>query len=127
MSQTNSIITPGQKTPQIHNSRHQREEYTLEDYEDSLPPLTQQHYRDTPAYSTHFDQNNNTQTKTSSPPASSDLYQLIIKALPILIKLFLSNETTTRIECFLALGSLLQVEKTVSDTLISLGISSLNQ
>ena len=51
--------------------------------------------------------------------------ELITMLIPIIVKLFLAKGTTEKIECFMEIGSLFQLEGEVNNTLSKIGISSL--
>jgi len=54
----------------------------------------------------------------------SNLQNIAVKFIPLLIKLFFNTSVTSRIECFLEIGSLLKSEKIVHEILENLGLSS---
>lgn len=98
---------------------------TEEDLDCSLPPIYQTTSTQipTPQYQAKNTPVQNKDTDTSLLPT---LKQCLLMCLPILIKLFLSNTLSTKIECFHELGSLLQLESTVSSVLAELGHTSLS-
>jgi hypothetical protein len=49
---------------------------------------------------------------------------LLTKMLPIIMKLFLSEKLTDKIECFLEIGQILQAEEMVTQTLEKLRLTS---
>jgi hypothetical protein len=65
-----------------------------------------------------------------SPSSGSSLFQSLkqyfITLLPILIKLVLSHNQSSKIECLLELGSVLQIDSTVISLLTDLGFSSIS-
>jgi len=69
----------------------------------------------------HRKQNANLQNHVSF----TVLYDLAAKILPLVIKLFLSKDITSKIECFIELGTLLKSDTVVSDALENLGLTSI--
>ena len=72
------------------------------------------------------DNNNNSVSNTpeTNNGNSFDLKKLIVSLLPILIKLFLSSNTSDKIECFVQIGQLLQAETVVSSILAQTNLGS---
>ena len=62
----------------------------------------------------------------SLPFSFSEIIQLAIELLPILIRLFLTDKKTEIIECFVELGTKLKAGTIVMDSLKSMGITSLH-
>lgn len=68
-------------------------------------------------------QNNN---KENPKNQRYDVREIIVKLLPLLIKLLLSNNTTDKIECFIEIGVILQAENTITEALANLGTTSIS-
>lgn len=73
----------------------------------------------------------NSQSSPVSPAQSSQssafpspLRDIILALLPLLLRLFLANHITDKLECFHELGRLLQADSLVSDLIHTLGLSS---
>ena len=114
------LLTPGQKytgTNIINNESDNS-------FSQFLPPLSPQYRSEnTQEYTTSSSQGSTNQTKDTQ---TENLMDIIVKILPILIKLFTSNTTASKVECFLEIGSILKVDRIVSDALINQGITSLS-
>ena len=106
-----TCITPGQRTP-----ISDREPLHLPNSWNS-PPLPTQEI---------FDINNNTPDSQPQPePHQPSLTSLLMQLLPIIMKIFLSNSITDKIECFLEIGKILNASDLVEQTLNNLGTSSI--
>lgn len=69
-------------------------------------------------------------TATSSPTPSvssvipQSIKQLLVKLIPLLIKLFISNNITDKIECFHEIGSIFEMGSIVAEMLSKMGLTS---
>lgn len=72
--------------------------------------------------------NHPTQNSNIENPGNQghDFRDIIIKLLPLLIKLILSNKTTDKIECFIEMGTVLQAENIITEALANLGTTSIS-
>lgn len=71
-----------------------------------------------------IDQTQATQAKQQAVEPH-DITQLVIKLLPIIIKLFLIKDTTDKMQCHLELVNMLKAETVIADTLTNLGLTSI--
>ena len=56
----------------------------------------------------------------------SSIKELLSSLIPILVKLFLAKGITEKIECFIEIGSVFQLEDEINDMLSKIGLSSVN-
>ena len=54
-----------------------------------------------------------------------DFKQLLLQLIPIIMKLFISDAITDKVECFKKIGLILQAEDLIANTLKSMNITSI--
>lgn len=122
-------LTPAQRTPQRNHITGNTNEDSNSNHElfSLLSPLQNTNYtQQSESLATQQTQNPHMIPHTNSETNNNTLIELLIKLLPTLIKLFMAQTVTDKIECFLEIGQCLQAETLVSKALSNLGITSLN-
>ena len=92
-----------------------------------LPPLPTQ----TTDMQAEPTQNTNSQvlqskSQTNASQSSTDVKQLIMRLLPLMIKLFLAEQATEKISCLLEVGEILKAESLVTSVISSIGLTSIS-
>lgn len=115
----------GSPLPPIDDSFY-RDEFLANDFQPLLNNL-QPSISPLPSTNSQFTTKSNNYSCNNSPFITmNDFTSLLTKLVPILIKLFFSNEITERISCFMEMGTLLKSENLISELLNKFAPSSLN-
>ncbi|XP_047737640.1 uncharacterized protein LOC125178286 [Hyalella azteca] len=124
-TQTSTWLTQGQRTQ--HTPLYAATSLS------NLPNLPDSQPETLPAQCTPLSPTSQTQPTTLPTPTSSthttpialDFTQLLIKLLPLMIRLLLATQLTDKIECITELGRILQADSLVSESLKLIGHSSI--
>jgi len=128
-SDISQIITPGQRTPRVHQ-HEEHSEWNLLDSQRNDPFSTQQEYLPSElptinyenyAGATEIDKEMELNRKyqhrkelSMHEIIQSSLTNIIIKLIPSLLKLYLSSNTKNIIECFIEIGKTLNIESLIN-------------
>ena len=124
-----TCITAGHRTPKLHSQSQRTDEQRETDkYNDGLPlGCSQDVFNSSQNMSNSFapqrsamNSSQNTEkgsagksTETRNPVKYDDIKSIIIKIIPILIKLILASGLSEKVECFLELGSVFNMGKEI--------------